>query len=99
MTLLLEVAAFVLGAWLSIRMIAALHGAMDLWYDIGGTWLRVTGDVVFWEVVILVGLWLLERPYQAAFAWGFWTYIAFYLSLLPLGQFVISRARSDRRRD
>ena len=97
MTLLLQVAAFALGACLSIRMIAALHGAVDLWYNIKAMCPRVIGQIVLWEAMILASLWLLELPYQAAFLWGFGIYLLFYLSLLPLAGLFVGRMRSDRR--
>jgi hypothetical protein len=97
MTLLLQVVAFALGACLSIRMIAALHGAVDLWYNIKAMCPRVIGQIVLWEAMVLASLWLLELPYQAAFLWGFGIYLLFYLSLLPLAGLFVGRMRSDRR--
>jgi hypothetical protein len=97
MTLLLQLAAFALGACLSIRMIAALHGAVDLWYNIEAMCPRVIGSIVVWEAAILAIMWLLELPYQRAFVWGLWIYLLFYLSLLPLAGLFVSRMRSDRR--
>ena len=97
MTLLLQLAAFALGAYLSIRMIAALHGAVDLWYHIEAMCPRVIGAIVVWEAMVLASLWLLELPYQSAFLWGFGLYLLFYLSLLPLTGLFVGRTRSDRR--
>jgi hypothetical protein len=97
MTLLLEIAAFALGVCLSIRMIAALHGAVDLWYDIQAKCPRVIGAIALWEAVILAALWLLELPYQAAFLWGFGIYLLFYLGILPLAGWFMNRMRSDRQ--
>ncbi|MBI3373891.1 MAG: hypothetical protein HY017_19370 [Betaproteobacteria bacterium] len=96
MTLLLQLAAFVLGAYLSIRVIAALHGAVDLWYDIRATYPRVIGAIVVWEAMVLASLWLLELPYQSAFLWGFAVYLLFYLSLLPLVGLYVGRMRHTR---
>jgi hypothetical protein len=97
MTPLLQLAAFALGACLSIRMIAALHGAVDLWYDIKAMCPRVIGQIVVWEATVLASLWLLEFPYQTAFLWGFGIYLLFYLSLLPLIGLVLGSMRSDRQ--
>ena len=95
MTLLIQVAAFALGTYLSIHMIAALHGAVDLWYDIGEAYPRVIGSSVAWEAMILASLWLLELPHQAAFVSGLWIYLLFYLSLLPLAGLFMARMRRD----
>jgi hypothetical protein len=78
-------------------MIAALHGAVDLWYNIKAMCPRVIGQIVLWEAMVLASLWLLELPYQAAFLWGFGIYLLFYLSLLPLAGLFVGRMRSDRR--
>jgi hypothetical protein len=99
MTLLLQLAAFALGACLSIRMIAALHGAVDLWYDIRARCPRVIGAIALWETAILGSMWLLDLPYQRAFLWGLWAYFLFYLSLLPLVGLFINRTRSDRQKE
>lgn len=95
MSLVLQTGAFILGACLSIRMIAALHGAVDLWYKIEKTYPRVIGSIVAWEAVILSSLWLLELPYQTTFLWGLWIYLLFYLSLLPLAGLFIDRMRRN----
>ena len=97
MTLLLECAAFAFGACLSIRMIAALHGAVDLWYDIRARFPRVIGRIAGWEAVVLASMWALALPYQTALLWGFGLYLLFYLSILPLAGLFMHRMRSDRR--
>ena len=97
MTLLLQLAAFALGAYLSIRIIAALHGAVDLWYHIEAMCPRVIAAIVVWEAMVLACLWLLELPYQTAFLWGFGVYLLFYLSLLPLVGLYVGRMRRHGR--
>lgn len=96
MTLLLQIAAFALGTYLSIRMIAALHGIADLWLMIDKAWVRVLAGVLAWGAAIGVIAWLMARPYQAAFIWGLLTYLVFYLSLLPLAGLYIAGRRTDR---
>lgn len=96
MTLLLQIAAFALGTYLSIRMIAALHGIADFWYMIDKAWLHVLAGVLAWGATIGVIAWLIARPYQAAFTWGLLTYLVFYLSLLPLARLYVAGRRTDR---
>ncbi|OFW25512.1 MAG: hypothetical protein A3H97_00290 [Acidobacteria bacterium RIFCSPLOWO2_02_FULL_65_29] len=96
MTLLLQVVAFALGIYLSIRMIAALHGIADFWYMIDKAWLRVLAGVLAWGTTIGVVAWLMARPYQTAFVWGLLTYLVFYLSLLPLARLYVAGRRTDR---
>ncbi len=96
MTALLQFAAFVLGSYLSIRMIAALHGPVDVWHMIGKTWPRVVAEIVVWGAAIAVIAWLMEGTYRTAFFWGLAVYLVFYLSLLPLGRLYWARRRSER---
>ena len=99
MTLLLQVAAFALGTYLSIRMIVALHGIADFWFMIDRAWLRVSAGVLGWGATIGIIALLMSWPYQAAFAWGLLTYLVFYLSLLPLARLYFASRRTDRDGD
>jgi len=99
MTALLQIAAFALGSYLSIRMIVALHGIADLWFMIDKAWPRVLADVFAWGATIGVIAWLLDGPYQTAFVWGLVTYVVFYLSLLPLARLYFAARRTDRDSD
>jgi hypothetical protein len=99
MTALLQIAAFALGCYLSIRMIVALHGIADLWFMIDKAWPRVLADVLAWGATIGVIAWLLDGTYQTAFVWGLLTYLLFYLSLLPLARLYFAGRRTDRDSD
>ena len=81
MTLLFQIAAFALGVFLSIRMIASLYAIIDLWYAIGTAYPRVLRGILGWGAVILATGWLLERPYRMALAWGLLGFLVFYVSL------------------
>jgi hypothetical protein len=99
MSLALQTAAFMLGVVLSIGMIAALHGAVDLWYDIRKYCLRVICTIVAWETIILACMWVLDLPYQSALVRGLWIFLLFYLSILPLAGWFMNRTRSDLQRE
>lgn len=99
MTTVLQIAAFALGSYLAIRMIVALHGIVDLWFMIDQAWPRVLAGVLGWGMAIGVVAWLLDRPYQTAFAWGLSAYVVFYLSLLPLVRLYFAVRRTDRSSD
>ena len=99
MTLLLQIAAFALGSYLSIRMIVALHGIADLWFMLAKAWPRVSAGVLAWGATIAVIYWLMDAPYRTAFAWGLLTYLVFYLSLLPLVGLYFAIRRTDRNVD
>lgn len=96
MIALLQFATFALGIYLAIRMIAALHGIVDVWHLIAKAWPRVVADVLVWGVAIGVIAWLMHGPYRTALAWGLSAYLVFYLSLLPLMRLYVARRRTDR---
>ena len=99
MTLFLQIAAFALGTYLSIRMIVALHGIADLWYMIAKAWPRIVADILVWVVAIGVITWLMDGAYRTALIWGLSAYLVFYLSLLPLMRLYVTRRRTDRTID
>lgn len=77
-------AAFFLGVYLSIRVLAALHAVRDLWYARRRTWPRMARGLVVWGGITAAAVWWLAPPYRAAFVWGLAGYAAFYLALFPL---------------
>ena len=96
MTALLQLAAFALGVYLAIRMIAALYGAVDVWHMIAKAWPRVVADVFVWGVTTGVIAWLMHGPYRSSLVWGLLIYLAFYLSIWPLARLYIAGRRTDR---
>lgn len=99
MTTFLQVAAFALGSYLAIRMIAALHGPIDVWHLIGQVWPRVLADILVWGAAIAVIAWLMHGPYRSALVWGLLAYFAFYLSLLPSMRLYVAKRRTDQNND
>ena len=97
MTALLQFAAFALGTYLAIRMIAALHGIVDVWHLIARAWPRAVADVLVWGAATGIIAWLTHGPYRTALVWGLSAYLAFYLSLLPLMRLYAATRRTDRR--
>ena len=97
MTLLLQAAAFVLGMYLAIRMLASLHRIIDLWYAIGTAYPRVIRGILGWAAAIVAIAWLLERPYRTALAWGLLVFLFFYSSLYMI-RFPVLRALRRRQR-
>lgn len=93
MTMLGHLAAFMLGVYLSTRMIAALYQVLDLWYRIGTDYLRVIRGVVGWAVTIAAIAWLLDPTGRRAFASGLVAFLLFYLSLFGLRHLLIAALR------
>jgi hypothetical protein len=77
-------AAFLLGAYLAIRVLAALYAVHDLWYARRRTWPRMVRGLVMWGGVTAVTIGWLAPPYRTAFAGGLAGYVVFYLALFPL---------------
>ena len=84
MTLLGQIAAFVLGVYLSIRMIVALYQIVDLWHRIGTDYPRVIRGVLGCAATIAAIAWLLNPPVRVAFALGFGAFLLFYVSVFGL---------------
>ena len=95
MTLLIQAAAFVLGMYLSIRMIAALYGILDFWYAMRTSYPRVLRGILGWGTAILTTAWLLERPYRRALLAGLAAFLLFYLSAYLL-RYPVLRALQRR---
>lgn len=93
MTWLGHLAAFTLGVYLSIRMIAALYQVLDLWYRIGTDYPRVIRGVVGWTVTIVAIAWLLGPTGRTAFVSGLVAFLLFYLSLFGLRHLLIAALR------
>jgi hypothetical protein len=92
-TVLGHIAAFALGVYLSIRMIAALYAILDLWYRIGTDYPRVIRGVVGWAVAIAAIAGLLDATGRVAFACGLVAFLFFYLSLFGLRHLLIAALR------
>lgn len=97
MTLVLQVASFALGVYLSIRMIAALYAVIDLWYAIGIAYPGVIRGILGWGAAIPASAWLLDPPYRTALAWGLLAFLLFYLSLYVI-RYPVLRALERRSR-
>ena len=95
--MLAHLAAFALGVYLSIRMIAALYRILDLWYRIGTDYPRVIRGVAGWALTIAAIAGLLDGPVRVAFASGLVAFLLFYLSLYGLRHLLILalRVRAD----
>lgn len=73
----MSLVAFVLGVYLSIRVIAALYGMIDLWYTIGTAYPRVLGAILRWGGIAVALAWIFPGT---AFLWGFGMFAVFYFS-------------------
>jgi hypothetical protein len=84
-------ATFALGVALSIRLIAALYGFLDLWYRIRTAWPRVLGTLLLWTSVTAAAAWAMPAGPRRALCWGLAGYALFYVSLFPLRDLALRR--------
>ena len=85
--IVIKIAVFILGMLLSVQLIAALHGCIDLWYTIKTAYPRVIRNILLWGALVFVIAWLLAGRYQPAFLWGLVAYVVFYF-----GTYLIHKA-------
>jgi len=79
----IKVVVFILGIYLSMRMIAAMYGIIDYWYTIKTAYPVVIKRIVGWSVITLFLIILLGN-YRQAFLWGMLSYgFIFLISYFP----------------
>ena len=78
MTLIINATLFVLGMYLSVRVVAALYRVIDLWYTIGTAYPKVVRGIVVWVGLSIAIAALLGEHYRQAFFWGFVVFIILY---------------------
>jgi len=83
----------VVGVYLAIRTVAALHRIRDLWYAIDREWPRVARAAVGWSGGSAIVAMLAPASARAAFVAGFSLYVVFYVTTaLVLSRVVVARA-------
>ena len=94
MTIIIKIAVFLLGIYLSMRTIAALYGIADYRYTIKTAYPKVIGRILCWGIITLLMATLLGR-YRYPFLWGMPAYIAVcILSYLPNKLMLMKEVRS-----
>ena len=78
MTIVIKIVVFIVGIYLSMRVIAAFYGIIDLWYTIKTAYPRVILNILVWSA-ITTSLVVLLGNYRRAFLWGLLTYVLIYL--------------------
>ena len=82
----------VLGIYLCMRTLAALHRILDLWYTIRTVWPRVVRGVVVWVTTTAAIALVLPARLRVTFLWGFAGYLVFYVAVaLFLSRVVMPR--------
>jgi hypothetical protein len=97
MKALVDVALFVLGTSLSIRLIAALFRPLDVWYTIGTAYPRAIRGLLGWGGLTAALLWALPGHARGALLWGLAAYVLFYLGLYVARDLLLRRPRAGAR--
>ncbi len=94
MTILIKIVVFLLGIYLSMRMIAALYGIIDLWYRIKRAYPKVIRGILIWGILTTYMIIFLGQ-YRRAFLWGVAAYVFIFLSsYLPTRLMLMREVRS-----
>ncbi|MBW1799863.1 MAG: hypothetical protein JRJ85_03955 [Deltaproteobacteria bacterium] len=94
MTMIIKVLVFILGIYISMRMIAALFGIIDFRYTMKTAYPRVIGGILFWGIITAC-LAMVLGQYRPAFLWGLAAYVFIYvLSYLPSRLRLIGEVKS-----
>ena len=88
---------FVIGVYFSIRVLAALYRAVDLWYRIGRAWPRVLRGIIGWGGAALGVALLAGGERRAAFLGGLAGYAVLHVAVYVATRAAV-RARLRARR-
>lgn len=91
MTVIIKIAVFVLGMYLSMRLIASLYGIIDLWYTIRTAYPKIIRGILGWGALTVAMDLLLESCYRPAFIWGLCAYVVFYAGFIWLNKLLVLR--------
>jgi len=92
----IAIALFMLGVYFSIRVIAALHRIVDLWYTIRTAWWKVCRGILGWGGGTVAIAALLPDRYRTAFLWGLAAFLLIYLGAFVLWHLIVPRMASRR---
>ncbi len=89
--IIIKIAVFLLGMCISVQVIAALHGFIDLWYTIKTAYPRVIRNILVWVTIASAVVWLLASRYQPVFLFGLVAYIVFYFGTYLVQKVIVIR--------
>lgn len=84
-------ALFLSGAYLGMRVIAAVYRVVDLWYTIATAYPRVIRGILGWGGTTLASAALLGDRHRQAFLCGLAAFLLFYLSLYVLRHLLLRK--------
>jgi hypothetical protein len=93
-----EAALFVLGLYLSVRVVAALFRIVDLWYRIGDQWPRVSRGIAAWGGIAAAIALTLDGRRRTAFLCGLAAYVVIHVLVYVSTQVYVWMQYRSRRR-
>ena len=94
MTMIIKIVVFILGMYLSMRMIAAFYGIIDHWYRIRASYPKVIRGILVWGIITMC-LAMLLGDYLNAFLWGMVVFVLIHLfSHIPVRLMLAWKVRS-----
>lgn len=93
---LIWAALFLLGIYLAIRVLAALHRIIDLWYAFRTAWRTVLRGLAVWCGGTLALVLVLPAHYRPALLWAMAAYLSFYLVGFALWHLAVPLLASRR---
>lgn len=92
MTAILKIAVFILGMYLSVRLVAALYGVIDLWHTIRTAYPKVIRGILGWGIIIsAIGL-TLNSHYRSFFWWGLVAFLVLQVGSILLNKLLAAKA-------
>ena len=91
MTIVIKILVFILGMYLSLRLIAALYGVIDLWYTIKTAYAKVIRGILGWGGITIAVAILLGSQWRGAFLWGIIAFLLFYLINFTLNRIILGQ--------
>jgi hypothetical protein len=84
MTIIVQIALFFAGMYVSMRMIAALFRIVDLWYTINTAYPRMIRGVLGWGAVMAIMIVMLGGVLLTSFLFGLAVFSFLYLMGWPI---------------
>ncbi|MEW5722348.1 MAG: hypothetical protein AB1896_04530 [Thermodesulfobacteriota bacterium] len=99
MTILLNLAVFILALFFSANVIAALFGLLDLSYALGRHWPRVLARIITWGGLAAAVALLLPGAYLASYLIGLAVYLVFFIGSAYVLRLMAMKLAEPFRRD
>lgn len=92
MTTIILIAVFVLGMLLSIQVMGALYGLIDLRYTYQAAYPKVISRILVWSAVTAALAALLDGRFRLVFLWGALVSLILYLCCFLFMKLMVARS-------